>query len=309
MKIYKKISELIGNTPILKLSGYEKEIGALANVFAKLEYFNPAGSVKDRAAFFMLNDAEKRGVINKDTVIIEPTSGNTGIAIAMICSSRGYKTLLTMPDTMSDERKKLLRAYGAELVLTDGALGMKGAIDKARELNEKHKNSFIVGQFENEANVLAHYETTGPEIYRDLEGNIDVFVAGVGTGGTISGIARYLKEKNPNVEIIAVEPHDAPFLSHGVGGNHKIQGIGAGFCPKILERSLIDEIYTVKTEEAYSAAKLLRQSDGVFVGISSGAALHVASLLAKSVEYKNKNIVVLFPDGGEKYLSVDGFIS
>lgn len=308
MRIYKNLTDTVGNTPLLELGAYGKKTGAGAKILAKLEYFNPAGSVKDRAALYMINDAEKRGLLKKGSVIIEPTSGNTGIGLAMVAASRGYRTILTMPDSMSEERRKLLRAYGAELVLTDGALGMQGAIDAALKLSREIENSFIPSQFENAANVRAHYETTGPEIYGDTDGEIAVFIAGVGTGGTLTGVSKYLKEKNKNVKVIAVEPADSPFLSHGVAASHKIQGIGAGFKPEILDTDAYDEIICVSTEDAYRAAQALVFSEGLLVGVSSGAALHAASVIAKREEYKNKNVVVLFPDGGEKYLSVEGFV-
>lgn len=308
MRIYKNLTDTVGNTPLLELGAYGKKTGAGAKILAKLEYFNPAGSVKDRAALYMINDAEKRGLLKKGSVIIEPTSGNTGIGLAMVAASRGYRTILTMPDSMSEERRKLLRAYGAELVLTDGALGMRGAIDAALKLSREIENSFIPSQFENAANVRAHYETTGPEIYGDTGGEIAVFVAGVGTGGTLTGVSKYLKEKNKNIRVVAVEPSDSPFLSHGVAASHKIQGIGAGFKPEILDTDAYDEIICVSTEDAYRAAQALVFSEGLLVGVSSGAALHAASVIAKREEYKNKSIVVLFPDGGEKYLSVEGFV-
>ena len=308
MRIYKNLTDTVGNTPLLELGAYGKKTGAGAKILAKLEYFNPAGSVKDRAALYMINDAEKKGLLKKDSVIIEPTSGNTGIGLAMVAASRGYRTILTMPDSMSEERRKLLRAYGAELVLTDGALGMRGAIDAALKLSREIENSFIPSQFENAANVRAHYETTGPEIYGDTDGEIAVFVAGVGTGGTLTGVSKYLKEKNKNIRVVAVEPSDSPFLSHGVAASHKIQGIGAGFKPEILDTDAYDEIICVSTEDAYRAAQALVFSEGLLVGVSSGAALHAASVIAKREEYKNKSIVVLFPDGGEKYLSVEGFV-
>ena len=308
MRIYKNLTDTVGNTPLLELGAYGKKTGAGAKILAKLEYFNPAGSVKDRAALYMINDAEKKGLLKKDSVIIEPTSGNTGIGLAMVAASRGYRTILTMPDSMSEERRKLLRAYGAELVLTDGALGMRGAIDAALKLSREIENSFIPSQFENAANVRAHYETTGPEIYGDTDGEIAVFVAGVGTGGTLTGVSKYLKEKNKNIRVVAVEPSDSPFLSHGVAASHKIQGIGAGFKPEILDTDAYDEIICVSTEDAYRAAQALVFSEGLLVGVSSGAALHAASVIAKREEYKNKNVVVLFPDGGEKYLSVEGFV-
>lgn len=308
MKVFEKITDLIGNTPLLELENYNKQMGLRAKIVAKLEYFNPAGSVKDRAALFMLDAAEGKGLVNRDSVIIEPTSGNTGIGLAMVAASRRYKVILTMPDTMSLERRSLLSAYGAELVLTDGALGMQGAIQKALELSKSIKNSFIPSQFENEANVKAHFETTGPEIYRDTDGSVDIFVAGVGTGGTLTGVGKYLKSQNAAVKVVAVEPSDSPILSHGVSGSHKIQGIGAGFVPKILDTELYDEIITAKTLDAYSACKALVRCEGLFVGISSGAALYAATVIASRQENAGKTVVVLFPDSGEKYLSVEGFI-
>ncbi len=309
MHIFEKLTDLVGNTPILELCGYEKELSLEGKILAKLEYFNPAGSVKDRTALFMINDAEKRGILKSGSVIIEPTSGNTGIGLAMVAASRGYRTVLTMPDTMSEERRKLLLAYGAELVLTDGKLGMKGAIEKAKELHASIENSFIPGQFDNAANVEAHFETTGPEIWRDTDGRVDIFIAGVGTGGTLSGVGKYLKSRNENVKIVAVEPEDSPVLSRGVAGSHGLQGIGAGFVPKILNTQIYDEIITVSTRDAYSACHTAVKSEGLLVGISSGAALYAASLIAKREENRGKNIVVLLPDGAEKYLSVDGFIN
>ena len=298
MKIYDDITKIIGNTPLIKIED---------NVYAKLEYLNPAGSVKDRAALYMINDAEKKGLLKKGSVIIEPTSGNTGIGLAAVAAVRGYKVILTMPETMSIERRKLLAAYGAEIVLTDGALGMSGAVKKAEEIALNTENSFIAGQFYNEANAFAHYETTGPEIYNDTDGLVDVFVAGVGTGGTLTGTARYLKEKNSNVEIVAVEPYDSPLISKGVSGPHSIQGIGANFIPELLDISLIDNIVTVKSDEAYTASKLLAREKGMLVGISSGAAMYAALLLAKKPEYKGKKIVVLLPDTGDRYLSTPMF--
>ncbi len=298
MKIYDDITKIIGNTPLIKVED---------NLYAKLEYLNPAGSVKDRAALYMINDAEKKGLLKKGSVIIEPTSGNTGIGLAAVAAVRGYKVILTMPETMSIERRKLLAAYGAEIVLTDGALGMSGAVKKAEEIALNTKNSFIAGQFYNEANAFAHYETTGPEIYNDTDGLVDVFVSGVGTGGTLTGTARYLKEKNSNVEIVAVEPYDSPLISKGVSGPHSIQGIGANFIPELLDVSLIDKIITVKGDEAYTASRLLAREKGILVGISSGAAMCAALQLAKKTEYKGKKIVVLLPDTGDRYLSTPMF--
>ena len=298
MKIYNDITEIIGKTPLIKVT---------ENVYAKLEYLNPAGSVKDRAALYMINDAEKKGILKKGSVIIEPTSGNTGIGLAAVAAVRGYKVILTMPETMSIERRKLLSAYGAEIVLTDGKLGMSGAVKKAEEIAENTENSFIAGQFYNKANALAHYETTGPEIYFDTDGQVNVFVAGVGTGGTLTGTARYLKEKKENIEIVAVEPHDSPLLSKGVSGAHTIQGIGANFIPELLDVSLIDKIITVKGEDAFAASKMLARQNGILVGISSGAAMYAALKLSEKEEYKDKKIVVLLPDTGDRYLSTPMF--
>lgn len=303
MKIYENAADLIGNTPLVRISGYQKSKGLKADVLAKLEYFNPAGSVKDRIALVMLEEAEKKGLLNEQSVIIEPTSGNTGIGLASVAASKGYRTIITMPDTMSPERRNILRAYGSELVLTDGARGMKGAIEKATELAEKIPHAFIPGQFTNEANPLAHYRTTGPEIWRDTDGAVDILVAGVGTGGTLSGAGRYLKEMNPDIQVIAVEPEDSPVLSEGRAGPHKLQGIGAGFVPYTLDMNIYDEVVAVTTEEAYEAARLLARTDGVFGGISSGAAVHAAAVMAKRPENKGKTIVVIIPDSGEKYLS------
>lgn len=303
MKIYENAADLIGNTPLVRISGYQKSKGLKADVLAKLEYFNPAGSVKDRIALVMLEEAEKKGLLNEQSVIIEPTSGNTGIGLASVAASKGYRTIITMPDTMSPERRNILRAYGSELVLTDGARGMKGAIEKATELAEKIPHAFIPGQFTNEANPLAHYRTTGPEIWRDTDGAVDILVAGVGTGGTLSGAGRYLKEMNPDIQVIAVEPKDSPVLSEGRAGSHKLQGIGAGFVPYTLDMNIYDEVVAVTTEEAYEAARLLARTDGVFGGISSGAAVHAAAVMAKRPENKDKTIVVIIPDSGEKYLS------
>lgn len=303
MKIYENAADLIGNTPLVRISGYQKSKGLKADVLAKLEYFNPAGSVKDRIALVMLEEAEKKGLLNEQSVIIEPTSGNTGIGLASVAASKGYRTIITMPDTMSPERRNILRAYGSELVLTDGARGMKGAIEKATELAEKIPHAFIPGQFTNEANPLAHYRTTGPEIWRDTDGAVDILVAGVGTGGTLSGAGRYLKEMNPDIQVIAVEPEDSPVLSEGRAGSHKLQGIGAGFVPYTLDMNIYDEVVAVTTEEAYEAARLLARTDGVFGGISSGAAVHAAAVMAKRPENKGKTIVVIIPDSGEKYLS------
>lgn len=304
MKIYNSFSELIGKTPLLRLHNIEKLFGCKGRLFAKLEYFNPTSSAKDRAALYMLNEGEKSGEIDKDTVIIEPTSGNTGIGLSAVASSRGYKTVIVMPETMSEERKALMRLYGAELVLTSGSEGMNGAIKKAKELQKQYPKSYIPNQFDNKANAKAHFETTGPEIWEDTEGNVDIFVAGVGTGGTITGVGEYLKSKNANIKIIAVEPKDSPFLSKGKSGQHKIQGIGAGFTPSILNTEIYDSISTVSTEEAYSTLKALAKAEGVFVGISSGASLYVGIKTAQEAENEGKNIVVLLPDTGDRYLSV-----
>ncbi len=307
MKTYDKITDLIGNTPLLKLSNYIKAHSLKADIYAKLEYFNPAGSVKDRIARAMIDDAEKKGLLKPGSVIIEPTSGNTGIGLAAVAASRGYKVILTMPETMSIERRNLLKAYGAELVLTDGTKGMKGAIEKADELAKSTKDSFIPGQFVNPANPAAHIATTGPEIWNDTDGKIDIFVAGVGTGGTLSGVGKYLKEKNPNVKIVAVEPAGSPVLSKGTPGPHKIQGIGAGFVPDTLDTSIYDEIITVENEQAFAAGRELARNEGVLVGISSGAAVYAASVLASREENKGKLIVALLPDTGERYLSTPMF--
>lgn len=307
MKIYKKATELIGNTPLLELGNYEKAHGLEATILAKLEYLNPAGSVKDRIARAMLDDAERRGLLKPGSVIIEPTSGNTGIGLAAVAAARGYRIILTMPETMSVERRSLLRAYGAELVLTEGAKGMKGAIAKAQELAAQTENSFIPGQFTNPANPRAHRETTGPEIWRDTDGKVDIFVAGVGTGGTVTGVGEYLKAQNPAVRIVAVEPAGSPVLSGGASGPHKIQGIGAGFVPDTLNRAVLDEILLVENEDAFAAGRELARREGVLAGISSGAALHAATVLAKRPENRGKVIVVLLPDTGDRYLSTPLF--
>ena len=305
--LYENISELIGSTPVLHISRFAEETGAGAELYAKLERSNPAGSAKDRVALYMIKDAEQRGILQKGGVIIEPTSGNTGIGLAALAAVKGYKVIITMPETMSRERQLLMKAYGAELVLTDGANGMAGSIEKAEELAREIPGAIIAGQFENPANPAAHRKTTGPEIWADTDGKVDIFVAGVGTGGTISGTGAYLKEKKPNVKIVAVEPYDSPLLSSGKAGAHKIQGIGANFVPKALDTGIYDEIITVKTEEAYAAARALAKKEGVLAGISSGAALYAASILASKPENAGKNIVVLLPDTGDRYLSTDLF--
>ncbi len=302
-KIYKSVTELIGRTPIIELKNIEEKHNLKATVLAKLEYFNPAGSVKDRVAKAMIEDAEKSGVLKKDATIIEPTSGNTGIGLASVATAKGYKTILTMPETMSIERRNLLKAYGAEIVLTDGTKGMSGAIAKANELKEEIENAVILGQFVNPANPKVHYETTGPEIFEDTDGNVDIFVAGVGTGGTLSGTGKYLKSKNPSVKVVAVEPATSPVLSEGHGGPHKIQGIGAGFVPDTLDTDIYDEIITVKNEDAFATANTIAKSEGILVGISSGASLWAAVELAKRPENEGKTIVALLPDTGERYLS------
>ena len=307
MKIYKNITELVGRTPLVELTNYEKthELGAV--ILAKLEYFNPAGSVKDRIALAMLKDAEKKGLLHPSSVIIEPTSGNTGIGLAAAAAAYGYQAILTMPETMSVERRNLLRAYGAQLVLTDGALGMKGAIEKAQELQREIPGSVIPSQFTNPANPEAHRQTTGPEIWEDTEGKIDIFVAGVGTGGTITGVGEYLKKQNPSIKIVAVEPAGSPVLSGGAPGPHKIQGIGAGFIPQTLNSEIYDEIIRVENEQAFAAGRELARREGILVGISSGAAVHAASVLAKRPENQGKVIVALLPDTGERYLSTPMF--
>lgn len=305
--IKQNITELIGKTPLVELKKYEELVGAKANIIAKLEYLNPAGSIKDRIALSIIEDYEEKGMLKKDSTIIEPTSGNTGIGLAMVCAYNGYHLIITMPSTMSKERIDLMKAYGAEVILTDGKKGMKGAIEKANELHETIPDSIIAGQFENSANPLAHYNTTGPEIYKDSEGKIDILVAGIGTGGTISGVGKYLKEQNENIEIVGVEPFDSPVLTKGTSGPHKLQGIGAGFVPDTLDRDVYDRIVTVKTEEAYDTLKNLAKLEGIFVGVSSGAALYAASLLAKKEENRSKDIVVILPDGGNRYLSLNLF--
>ena len=303
MALYKSMEELVGKTPLVELQNIEKKLNLKARLLAKLEYFNPAGSVKDRVALSMINEAEKDGKLNKDTLIIEPTSGNTGIGLAAIAASKGYKITIVMPDTMSVERRQLMKAYGANLVLTEGAKGMKGAIAVAEKLHEENPNSIIAGQFVNPANPKIHYNTTGPEIYRDTEGNIDYFVAGVGTGGTITGVGKYLKEKSDSVKIVAVEPETSPVLSKGVAGAHKIQGIGAGFVPAVLDRSVIDEIVTISNDDAFEYGRLPGKLEGFLVGISSGAALKAAIDIASKEENAGKTVVVLLPDTGDRYLS------
>jgi cysteine synthase A len=307
MKIYNNMTELIGNTPLLALNNYSKKQGLRSVVIAKIESLNPAGSVKDRVANEIVIDAENRGVLTKDSVIIEPTSGNTGIGLAAIAASKGYRTVIVMPDTMSEERRNLMKAYGAELVLTDGSSGMAGAIKKADELKEQIPGGIIAGQFINPANPNAHRKTTGPEIWNDTDGKIDIFVSGVGTGGTITGIGEYLKEKNPDIKIVAVEPSGSPVLSKGISGPHGLQGIGAGFVPKVLNTEIIDEIITVTDEDAYSTVKTLARCEGILAGISSGAALWAAAELAKRPENSNKMIVTLLPDTGDRYLSTPMF--
>lgn len=307
MKVYEKITDLIGHTPLLELKNYEKQNDLEATILVKLEYFNPAGSVKDRIARAMIDDAEAKGVLKPGATIIEPTSGNTGIGLASVAASRGYKIILTMPETMSVERRNLLKAYGAELVLTDGSKGMKGAIAKAEELAAATEGSFIPSQFTNQANPAIHYATTGPEIWDDTDGKVDIFVAGVGTGGTLSGVGKYLKEHNPDVQIVAVEPAGSPVLSKGTAGSHKIQGIGAGFVPDTLNTDIYDEIITIENEEAFETGRALARKEGVLVGISSGAAVYAATKLAKRPENKGKVIVALLPDTGERYLSTPMF--
>ena len=305
--IYTSADQLIGRTPLLELTHIEKNENLNARVLAKLEYFNPAGSAKDRVALSMILDAEEKGLLRAGSTIIEPTSGNTGIGLACVAAARGYRTIIVMPDSMSAERQLLMGAYGAELVLTPGKLGMSGAIAKAEELAKEIPGSFIPDQFGNPANAKAHYETTGPEIWADTEGNVDIFVAGVGTGGTITGVGRFLKEKNPAVQVVAVEPFDSPLLSGGKAGPHGLQGIGANFVPAVLDTGIYDRIITVTTEEAFAAARMMGKTEGILVGISSGAALHGALLLAKEVENRGKTIAVLLPDTGDRYLSTDLF--
>lgn len=308
MKIYNSFSDLVGRTPLLKLNNFCKKNGLEAEIYAKLEYFNPAGSIKDRVALEMINAAEADGRLQKGGAIIEPTSGNTGIGIAAIAASRGYRAIIIMPDTMSEERKKIIKAYGAELILTDGAKGIAGCVEKAEEIKNSLSGSIIAGQFVNPSNPEAHTKTTAPEIWDDLDGEIDAFVAGIGTSGTICGNARFFKEKNPGIRIIGVEPASSPLLTQGKSGAHKIQGIGANFIPEIINRDLIDEILTAGGDEAYSFAHQIAESEGIFVGISSGAALFAATEMAKRKYMKGKKIVVIFPDGGERYLSTPDFI-
>ena len=307
MNVYSSVNELIGKTPLVMIENYKKECNAVANLIVKPEGMNPAGSAKDRVAREMIEQAERAGKLTPDSVMIEPTSGNTGIGLAAIAAAKGYRLIITMPETMSKERQMLMRAYGAELILTDGALGMSGAIAKAEELAASLPNAFVVGQFTNPANPEAHRKTTGPEIWEDTDGTVDIFVAGVGTGGTVTGVGEYLKSKNPNVEVVAVEPMDSPVLSGGEAGKHGLQGIGAGFVPEILNTEIYDEIVCVTTEQAYEASRLLARKEGLLVGISSGAALYAATEIAKRAENKGKNIVVLLPDTGERYLSTPMF--
>ncbi len=307
MKIYEQMTDLIGSTPLVKVKNYSKKRNLEATILAKVEFFNPAGSVKDRIAKAMIDDAEAKGLLKSNSVIIEPTSGNTGIGLASVAASRGYKVILTMPETMSVERRNLLKAYGAQLVLTDGAKGMKGAIAKAEELAAQTPDSFIPSQFTNPANPAAHRNSTGPEIWNDTDGKVDIFVAGVGTGGTITGVGEYLKSKNPNVKVVAVEPATSPVLSKGVSGPHKIQGIGAGFVPDTLNTAVYDEVIPVTNEDAFATGKALAHEDGMLVGISSGAAVYAATVLAQRPENKGKTIVALLPDTGDRYLSTPMF--
>jgi cysteine synthase A len=308
MAIYKGFTDIIGKTPLVEVTHVEKAHDLKAKLVVKLEFRNPAGSVKDRAAYYMIKDAEEKGLLKEGSVIIEPTSGNTGIGLAAIAAAKGYRAILTMPETMSVERRNILKAYGAEIVLTEGSKGMKGAIAKADELAKEIPNSFIPGQFENPANVQAHYETTGPEIWEDSEGAVDVFVSGVGTGGTVTGVGRYLKEKKPSVKVVAVEPASSPVLSEGKAGPHKIQGIGAGFVPKVLDTEIYDEIIPVDNEDAFATSKELTKSEGLLTGISSGAALYAGIELAKRPENEGKTIVVLLPDSGDRYYSTALFV-
>ena len=307
-KIYKNAAELVGNTPLLEVGNIEKELGLEARILVKLEYFNPAGSAKDRIALNMIEDAEAKGQLKPGAVIIEPTSGNTGIGLASLAAIKGYKVILTMPETMSVERRNILKAYGAEIVLTDGSKGMNGAIAKANELAAEYENSFIPGQFENPANPEIHRKTTGPEIWKDADGQVDIFEAGVGTGGTITGVGEYLKSQNPDVKVVAVEPATSPVLSQGKSGPHKIQGIGAGFIPKALNTDVYDEVFPVENEDAFTTGKLIAKHEGILVGISSGAALYAAIQLAKRPENKGKTIVALLPDSGDRYYSTPLFV-
>lgn len=304
MRIFNSVSELIGGTPLLKLSAFGKD----KKILAKLEYFNPAGSIKDRAALSMINDAEEKGLLKEGSVIIEPTSGNTGIGLCAVAASRGYKVILTMPETMSEERRKLLKAYGAEIVLTEGSLGMTGAIKKAEEIQKETPNSVIMGQFVNSANPRAHINSTGPEIWEDTEGKVDILVCGIGTGGTITGTGKYLRSKNPNIKVVGVEPAGSPFLSKGETGKHGLQGIGAGFAPEILDTGIYDEIITVEDEQAFETGRTLAKKEGILVGITSGAAVYAALELSKRPENKEKTIVAILPDTGERYLSTELFI-
>lgn len=303
MKTAEKFTDLIGKTPILRLNKYMQVQGLRAEILAKLEWLNPAGSLKDRVALYMIRDAEEKGLLKKDSVIIEPTSGNTGIGLAAVAAAKDYRTIIVMPDTMSKERQNLLKAYGAEVVLTEGAKGMRGAIEKAKQLASEIPHGFIPGQFTNQANPKAHYETTGPEIYRDTEGNVDILVAGVGTGGTLSGAGKYLKERNPSIRVVAVEPKDSPLLSEGKVGAHELQGLGAGFFPYTLDPEVYDEVIAVTTQQALGAANRLAKVEGVLAGISSGAVLYAAEVLAKKEKNKGKRIVAILPDGGDRYLS------
>ncbi len=308
-RIYRKITDLIGHTPLVELGATAGKIGFNGRILAKLELFNPAGSVKDRIAVSMINDAEERGLLNKDSVIIEPTSGNTGVGLAYVAAARGYRVIITMPDTMSIERRNLLKAYGAELELTEGAKGMRGAIERAEELAKEIPGSFIPGQFHNQANPQAHYDTTGPEIWDDTDGDVDIFISGIGTGGTITGVGRYLKERKPDVKIIGVEPSGSPVLSSGKAGPHKIQGIGPGFVPLTLDTGVYDEIITIDNEDAFEEGKNIARNEGILVGISSGAALKAASIVASRPENAGKTIVVLLPDDGDRYLSTPMFLN
>ena len=305
--VVKNATELIGNTPLLELTNIEKKYGLKAKIFAKMEYFNPAGSIKDRIAMQMIKDAEEAGLVNENTTFIEPTSGNTGIGIASIATAKGYKAIIVMPESMSIERRKTIAAYGATLVLTEASKGMKGAIEKANQLKEEIPNSLILGQFDNPSNPKVHYLTTGPEIYKDLNGKVDIFVAGIGTGGTVTGAGKYLKEQNKNIKVVGVEPESSPVISKGVAGPHMIQGIGAGFIPKTLDTSILDEVITISNDDAFIHGRLVGQLEGVLVGISSGAALKAGLELAQRKENEGKNIVVIFPDTGDRYLSTKLF--